>query len=84
MDTFEHFLYRQSEKKSYVEDMNNCAKDKDLTVFTNGGQKIFDRKGRLTFLPLGVHVNNNYLATIISLKYVNNISGVLMTMDTLI
>ena len=31
-----------------------------------------------------VHVNNNYLATIISLKYVTNMSGVCVTMDILI
>ena len=34
--------------------------------------------------PLSVHVSNNYLAAIISLKDVNNIIGVLVTMYTLI
>ena len=32
-----------------VEDVNNCAKDEDLTVLTNRGLPLFDRKGGLTF-----------------------------------
>ena len=67
-----------------VEEVNNCAKDEELTLFTNGGSLIFDRKGHLTFLPLSVYVNDNSLATILSLKDVNNIAGVCMTMYTLI
>ena len=50
----------------------------------NGGSLIFYRKGLYTFLPLNVHVNENYLATILSLKYVNKIPGLRVTMDTLV
>ena len=74
--------YSVTNNLDYVEDVKNCAKDEELTVFTNEGSLLFDRKGRLTFLPLSVHVNDNYLATILSLKYVNSIPGVLLTMDT--
>ena len=50
---------------------------------TNGGSLIFGRKGRLTFLPLNLHVKDHYLEKNY-LKDVNNISGVVVTMDTLI
>ena len=33
----------------YVEDVMNCKKYEELTVLTNGGSLLFDRKGRLTF-----------------------------------
>ena len=36
----------------------------------------------LKILPLNVHVNNNSLAEILSLKDANNIPGVSATMDT--
>ena len=68
----------------YVEDVNNCTKYKELTILKNGGSLLLDRKVSLTFVPLSAHVNDNYLATMISLKNVNNIVGVRVTMDTLI
>ena len=52
----------------YVEDVKNCVKHKELTVLTNGVSLICDRKLRLTFLTLSVHVNKNYLSTILSFK----------------
>ena len=73
---------RVTNNLDYFEDVNNCTKDKEIKVLTNGGSLLFDRKGRLTFLPSGVHVNYNSLATILSLKYVNKIIGVRVTMDT--
>ena len=66
----------------YVEDVNNCAKHEELTVLTNVISLLFDSKFCLTFLPLNMHVNNNYLATILFLKYVNNIPGLQVNMDT--
>ena len=33
----------------YVENVKNCAKQEELTVFMNGGSLLFNRKGRLTF-----------------------------------
>ena len=66
----------------YVEDVKNCSKEKYLTVLITGGSLLFDGKGRLTFLPLSVHVNDNFLATILSFKYVSNIAVVRVTMDT--
>ena len=73
---------RVTKQLGYVEYVKKCTKDKDLTLYKNGGSPLFGRKGRLTFLPLSVHVNNNSIAKIISLKYVNNIAGMRMTMDT--
>ena len=68
----------------YVEDVNNFSKHEELTVLMNGRSLIFDRKGRLTFLPLNLHVNKDYLAILLYIKDVNNIPGVRVTMDTLI
>ena len=69
---------------NYVQDVNNCTKDKEIIVLKNGGLLFFYRKGRLRFLPLRMHVNKNYLSTILSLKDVKNISGVRVTMYKLI
>ena len=66
----------------YVEYVKNCTTDEELTVLRNGGSILFDSKGISTFLTLVVHMNENYVATILSLKDVNNISGVRVTMDT--
>ena len=42
MVTFGHLLYRQRDKNlDYVEDMNNCAKHKELAVLKNGVSLIF-------------------------------------------
>ena len=68
----------------YIEDVKNCDKDKELTVSMNGGLPLFDQRVRLIFLPFSVHVNENYLTKIISLKGANNIPGVRVTMNTLI
>ena len=35
-----------------VEDVKNCAKYKELTVFMNVGSLLFDYKGCLTFLTI--------------------------------
>ena len=64
----------------YVKDVKNRYKYEELKVLTNGGSIIFYRKGQLIFLLLDVHVNDNSLVTILSLKYVNNIPGVGVTM----
>ena len=56
----------------YVEYVNNCTKDKEITVLTNEGLLLFDRKGNSTSSPLSVHMNKNSLETILSLKYVKN------------
>ena len=65
----------------YSEDVNNSSIEEELTVLTNGGLLLFDRKGRLTFLTLSVNVNNNYTSITLYLKYVNNIPGVCVNMN---
>ena len=83
MDTFGQFIYIQREKHlDSVEDMKNYTRDKDLTLLMNGGSLIFYWKGCLRFLPFIVHMNKNFLAIILSLKFVNNIMGVRVTTDT--
>ena len=66
-----------------VEDMNNWAKDEEMTVLTNVRLPLFDRRGDFTFLHFIVHVNKKYPATIRSLKYVNNILGLCVNMNKL-
>ena len=83
MDNFWRLLHRQVDKKIYyVEDFKNRYKHKELTVVTNGGSIIFDQKGRLTFLSLNVHVNEDALEKIPYFKDVDNIPGVNVTLDT--
>ena len=64
-----------------VEDVNNFAKHEELTVLINVGSLLFDPKVDYHFLTLNLHLNENYLATIISLIDVNNIPVVRVTMD---
>ena len=83
MDNFGNLFYRQSDKKlDYAEDVKNCPKREELNILTNRGSLLFDWKWHLTFLSLNVQVNKNSLATIPSLKDVNNIPVVRVTMDT--
>ena len=49
----------------YVEDTNNCAKQEELIVLTDKTSLLFNRKGRLPFLPFNVHMNENSLLTIL-------------------
>ena len=73
---------RVTKQLDYVKDVKNCTKYEEVTLLTNVGSLLFDRKGRLKFLPLCGHVNNNDLVTILSLKDMKSISGVRGTMDT--
>ena len=66
----------------YVEDVKDFAKRKELTLLENGGSLIFDQKGWLVFLPLNIQVNDIFLSISLSLKDVNNILLLRMTMDT--
>ena len=77
MDTFGQFLYIQRD----VEDVKNFTKYNKITLLIDGGSIPIDIKGRLIFLPLSVHANKNVLATVISLKDLNNVAGVCVTMD---
>ena len=63
-----------TKKLDCIEDVKNCDKNEGLTVLTNRVSLLFDWKGHLTFLPLNAHKNKNYLAKILSLKDVNNIT----------
>ena len=73
-------IFSVPNNSDYVEGTKNKSKNEELTVLTSKGSLLFDWKGRLNILPLNVHVNENYLEKLISLKYVNNIPEMRMHM----
>ena len=84
MDNLEKCYIDRVKKMDYVEEVKNRDRHKNLTVFMNEGSLLFDLKGRLKYLPLNVHVNDNSLATTFYLKDTNDILGVRVTMDAYI
>ena len=68
----------------YVDEVENYAKQKEIEVLKNGGSPLFDCKACLIYLPLNVNVNENSLTTILYVKDMRNIPGVIVTMDTMI
>ena len=59
-----------------------CKNHNKLTVSTNGGLKIFDKKATLELFPMTVHFNQNYMSTILLFKEVAYTPGVRITTDT--
>ena len=68
--------------KDKVGDIRNCSPDECLKMFTNSGSTFYDKIAPLKLLPLDVHFNEKSMATILSVKDVNNIPDVHITMDT--
>ena len=71
-----------SNNTTLVTDIVACKKYERLTVSTNGGLISFDKKSTLKLLPMKVHFNQNYMATILSFKELADILGVIITTDT--
>ena len=67
----------------YIINVQNCSKGEELLVHTTGGDKVFNKKGELTLLPMTGYYNPHSLASILSFKEVANIPNVCITMDTL-
>ena len=49
-----------------------------LHVYINGGHMDFTLRGTLDILPMGIYVNDNFMAKIISLKEVTDYFQVIM------
>ena len=71
-----------SNNTTLVTDIVACKKYERLTVSTNGGLISFDKKSTLKLLPMKVHFNQNYMATILSFKELVDILGVIIATDT--
>ena len=54
----------------------NCTRDEVLVVHTNGGFNTFTKIAPLNILPLDIHINEDSMADILSLKDVASIPGV--------
>ena len=67
-----------------VSAIRDCTADEVLTVHTNGGSKTFTQMGTLNLFPMSVHYNPSSLANVLSFDTVAQLSGVRITLDTLI
>ena len=65
-----------------VEDVNNFTKEEDITVLTNEGSLLFDRKGRFNFFTFECACKQELSSNNTLSKICENIAGVCMTMDT--
>jgi len=71
-----------SNNKKLAKNIVLCTPNKVLTIWTNGGKKIFKMKSELKLFLISLHYNEDSLAMILSLKDVASIKGVSLTNDT--
>ena len=69
--------------KALISNTRDCTKDETLLVHINGGDNIFHQQGDLNIVPMSDHYEPSFLANILSMKDVQNIPGIRITMDTL-
>ena len=71
-----------SKNPKMMRDIKECNGNDLLTFFKNGGPKTFYHEAYLNLLPLKVHYNKEYMATILVFMYVANITRSLINNDT--
>ena len=59
-----------------------CIDEDILTLSMNVGCRVFNQQAMLKFLPILVHFDKDYMATIVPMKDVANVPGVHVHMDT--
>ena len=53
-----------------------------MKIYTNGGSLNYDMSGSLKYLPIRCYYNNQSIANVLSLKYISDIPGCRIYMDT--
>jgi hypothetical protein len=71
-----------SNNEDLVCNIHTCEPQDELTVFTNGGSKLFKKRGTLRLFPLDVHFNKDSMATIVSMKDLASLANVRIHMDS--
>ena len=64
--------------------IQNCNKQDELNVITNGGSMRYNQMGKMKLLPLELHYNEQSLATILSFKAIVSMPGVHVSYDNLV
>ena len=59
-----------------------CSKNQEMKIYTNGGSLNYDMSGSLKYLPIRCYYNNQSIANVLSLKYISDIPGCRIYMDT--
>ena len=73
---------RVRNNREFVINVQPCDKDKVLDILNNVGSQRYMDKGTLQLLPIKVHMNTKYIATILAFKDVASIPVVIITMCT--
>ena len=69
--------------KALLSNIWDCTEDEMLLFHTNGRDKIFHQQGDLNIVSMTAHYDLTSLTNILSMKDVQNIPGICITMDTL-
>lgn len=67
---------------NFVDNLVCCSKENVLTMNTNGGPCVYDKRGSFKHLPLNMYYNQNSIATVLSFWEVINIPNVFVYCDT--
>ena len=68
--------------KKFLTNVRMCETGQELNIITNGGSKLYETFGDVTFLPVAAYYNRDSLANVLSFKKVSEIPGVRITVDT--
>ena len=67
---------------NFVTNITKCTNRERLTLQTNGGHRTFSKLADLKLLPVKVHFDEFSLATVLAVKDLTKIEGVVLYMDT--
>jgi len=75
-------MHSVSNSNFFVTNIQKCGTSDILSVVTNGGPRNFGHSAMLKILPIKVHFDPTFMATILSMKDVANIFDARLNMDT--
>ena len=68
--------------ESLIECKRSCNEDEILKIHTNGGSLTFEEIGKMKYLPMSAYYNARSITNVLSLKAVDDINGLYVTMNT--
>ena len=71
-----------SNNPEFVQNIWDCSESKNLTVLKNGGDQTFSKFANLRMFLLRVHYDEGSLVTILLMKDIGNLRGVVSIMNS--
>lgn len=68
--------------RDLFKDIRDATSDEMVLLFSDAGSQIYDKIGKIKFLPMEAMYNPKGIANVISLKDISSLPGVVVKMDT--